>query len=157
MNKDVFICYETKTGLGCAKHLGEALRKVDRSAFIANEDIKKGEVWQEIIDETIKECKYFIVIVTIPALGSKHVKREINLAQSFSRTIIPCIKKRVHRSRLSELPVISDLNQIEFEDNEELANEVIFEILERETAKITFESVPSGAEVYINGRKVGRT
>lgn len=157
MNKDVFICYETTTGLGYAKHLGEALRKMDRSAFIADEDIKKGEVWQEIVDETIKECKYFIVIVTFPALKSEEVEREINLAQSFSRTIIPCMKKQVYRSWLSDLPVISDLNQIEFEDNEELANKVISEILKRETAKITFESVPSGADVYINGRKVGRT
>jgi len=156
MNKKVFICYETTTGLGYAKHLREALRKMDRPAFVADEDIKKGEMWREIIDEAIKECKYFIVIVIFPALKSEEVEREINRAQSFKKTIIPCKEKQVYRSWLSYLPVISELHQIEFEDKNELANKVISEILKRETVKITIKSVPPGADVYINGRKIGR-
>ena len=156
MSKSIFICYETLTGLDYAKHLKKALKKIGRSAFVADEDIKKGEPEREDIDKTIKECKYFIVIVASAALEPEEVKREINLAQNFGRTIIPCKEKKVSRSWLSKLPVISELQQIEFENKEDLARKVISEILKRETVKVTIESVP-GADVYINGRKVGRT
>lgn len=158
MSKRVFICYETTTGLDYAKHIKEALEKTDRSTFVADEDIKKGEAWREVIDEAIKACKYFIVIVTFQALESKEVEREIKLADSLPRlkgNIIPCKEKSIYRSWLSKLPLICELQQINFESKEELARNVISEILKRETAKITFESVPSGADVYINGRKVG--
>jgi hypothetical protein len=122
MPKHAFICYETTTGLGYAKHLKGALRNMGKTAFVADEDINKGEIWQEIIDEAIKDCKYFIAIVTFPALKSEEVEREINLAQSFNRAIIPCKKKQVYRSWLSYLPIINELLQIEFEDKDELAN-----------------------------------
>jgi FlaA1/EpsC-like NDP-sugar epimerase len=151
-SKSIFICYETLTGLDYAKHLKKALKKIGRSAFVADEDI----------DKTIKECKYFLVIVTFAALESEEVKREINLVQKFNKNlkqkkiIIPCKEKEVYRSWLSKLPVISELQQIEFENKEDLARKVISEILKRETVKVTIESVPS-ADVYINGRKVGRT
>lgn len=163
MSKSIFICYETLTGLDYAKHLKKALKKIGRSAFVADEDIKKGEPEREDIDKTIKECKYFIVIVTFAALESEEVKREIDLVQKFNKNlkqkkiIIPCKEKEVYRSWLSKLPVISELQQIEFENKEDLARKVISEILKRETVKITIESVPLGADVYINGRKVGRT
>jgi len=90
------------------------------------------------------------------------VKREIDLVQNFNKNlkqkkiIIPCKEKEVYRSWLSKLPVISELQQIEFENKEDLARKVISEILKRETVKITIESVTS-ADVYVNGRKVGRT
>ena len=160
MTNKVFICYETTTGLDYAKHLKEALEKTDRSAFVADEDIKKGEAGQEVIDEAIGACKYFVVIVTFPALDSKEVKREIELADSLPRlkgNIIPCKEKSVYRSWLSKSPIISELQQIDFENKEELARKVISEIYHRETTKITFISDPPGADVYINGRKIGRT
>ena len=135
MNKDIFICYETTTGLDYAKHLKKALEKIGQSAFVAVEDIKKGEPGREDIDKTITECKYFIVIVTVAAPESEEVKREIDLAQKFDKTIIPCKEKEDSRSWLSKLPVISELQQIEFENKEDLARKVISEILKRETVK----------------------
>ena len=153
MSKEIFICYETTTGLGYARHLKEALVRMSKSAFVADEDIRNGEAWREVIDKSVEECKYFIAIVTFPALESEEVKREIKLAQNFNRTIIPCKEKEVYRSWLSKLPITNELQQIEFKSEEELANKVISEILKRETVKVTFK-VPSGADVYINGRKI---
>jgi 5,10-methylene-tetrahydrofolate dehydrogenase/methenyl tetrahydrofolate cyclohydrolase len=154
MSKNIintFICYETTTGLGYAKNLRDALTRMHMSAFVAKEDIKKGEQPQEIIDEAIKGCEYFLVIITYPAINSEDVKREVTLADSLNKVIIPCKEKNVDRSWLSELPVISELQQIDFENREELANDVISEIKERETLKAiergaikaTFESIPS--------------
>jgi|LGVF01.1.fsa_nt_gb hypothetical protein len=161
MTNKVFICYETTTGLDYAKHLKEALEKTDRSAFVAKEDIKKGEEGQKVIDEAIGACKYFVVIVTLLALDfSREVKREIVLADSLphlKRNIISCKEKSVDMSELYKLARISELQQIDFESKEELARKVITEIHGRETAKITFISDPPGADVYINGRKIGRT
>ena len=153
MSKEVFICYETTTGLIYAKHLKEALGRVNRSAFVAKEDIKKGEAWQEVIDEAIRSCKYFIVIITIPASKSGDVKREITLAQRFNKTIIPCKHEKVDRSQLSELPVRSEIQQIEFEDKDELAHEVIYEILKRKKHEVIFK-VPPSADIYVNGCKI---
>jgi len=161
-SKSIFICYETLTGVDYANHLKKAFKKIGRSAFVADEDIKKGEPEREDIDKTLKECKYFIVIVTFAALESEEVKREINLVQNFNKNlkqkkiIIPCKEKEVYRSWLSKLPVISELQQIEFENKEDLARRVISDIFKRETVNVTIKSVP-GADVYVNGRKIRHT
>jgi hypothetical protein len=139
-NVFIFVCYETTTGLSYANHLREALSRMENmSAFVAEEDIKKGEPQQEIIDETIKGCNYFLVIITYPALNSEEVEREITLVQSLNKVIMPCKEKNVDRSWLSELPVISKLQQIDFENKEELANKVIHAIIEKESIKAIFE------------------
>lgn len=147
MYKEVFICYETETGLDYAKHLKKALEKIDRSAFVAHEDGEAGEQLQEAIDGRIKACKYFVVIVTVLAIDAKakkEVKREIKVADSLphlKRNIIICKEESVDRSRLSELPRISGFRQIDFESKEELARKVITEIRKKET-QIAPESVP---------------
>lgn len=85
-NVFIFICYETTTGLSYAKHLKEALSRMKTMlAFVAEEDIKKGEPQREIIDEAIKECTYFLVIITYPALNSEEVEREITRALSLKK------------------------------------------------------------------------
>ena len=66
----VFISYETTTGLKYASHLKEALERIKRikiSAFVADEDIPKGEQWENVIDGAIGNCKYFVVIMTMGA------------------------------------------------------------------------------------------
>ena len=149
--KKVFICYETKTGLDCAKHVKEALEEKNKSAlvksaFVANEDINAGEVWREVIDEAIKTCNYFVVIVTVLSFEAKEVEREIKLAgslPSLKGNMILCKEESIDRSRLSELPIISELQQIDFESKEELARKLIHEISKRESAKITSGSIPS--------------
>lgn len=157
MSKSIFICYETSTGLDYAKHLKNALEKIGKSTFVAKVDLKIGEKEREFREENIKECKYFLVIVTFAALESEEVKREINLAQEFGKTIIPCKEEAVYRSWLYKLPVIDKIQQIEFENKEDLARKVISEIYNRETRKVTITSDPPGADVYINGRKIGHT
>ena len=148
-SKEVFICYETTTGLNYAKHLKEAIKKMKMSAFVAEEDIKIGETEREIIDKAIIECNYFIVIVTNLAIESEEVKREIEFANSLNKTIIPCKDKEVNRTRLSRLLIINKLQQIDFENKEELANIVVSEIIKNKKFKINIESNPPGADIHI--------
>ncbi len=143
--KEVFICYETTTGLDYAKHVKESLKKINQSAFVAPEDIGKGEPWRKAIDGTIEACKYFVVIITDLSISSEEVKRELELASSLPSlkgNIIPCKEKSVDRSRLSKLPTIHEFQQIDFESKEELARKLISELDKREPAKITSESAP---------------
>lgn len=53
--------------------------------------------------------------------------------------IMPCKEKNVDRSWLSKLPVVSELQQIDFENKEELANNVIDAIINKEYIKSIFE------------------
>lgn len=139
-NVFIFVCYETTTGLSYAKHLREALSRMkNMSAFVAKEDIKEGEPPQETIDDAINGCNYLLVIITFPALNSEEVERELTLAQSLNKVIMPCKEKNVDRSWLSELPVISKIQQIDFENKYELANKVIHAIIEKEYIKAIFE------------------
>lgn len=139
----VFISYETTTGLSYASNLKKALGKVDISAFVADEDIPKGTPWSNVIDEAINSCTYFVVVMTIVAIGSDEIKREIELANHLHRNIIPCKPRTVDRFFASILPVVSKLQQVDFDDKEDLADQVVTAILRREREKavgrISFE------------------
>lgn len=139
----VFICYETTTGLSYARHLKLSLEKMKMSSFVAAIDLKAGDTNEDVIRENvIKECKYFVVVVTLSALESEEVKKEISMAGKYNKKIIPCKHKTVVRALLSKLPIIieSKLQQIDFEDKEELANYVISEISKIEKSSETIES-----------------
>ena len=153
MSKEVFICYETQTGLDYAMQVKEALKKTNLSSFVATEDIEIGGKWKRAIDDAIKACKYFIVILTTLALVSEEVKREIRLAgslPSLQGNIIPCKEKGINRESLSEVPEISDLQQIDFDSKEELARNLILEMTKRENKNV----IVSGEDIYINGRNI---
>ncbi|MCZ7382362.1 MAG: toll/interleukin-1 receptor domain-containing protein [Candidatus Methanoperedens sp.] len=130
---EVFICYETLTGLINAKHLKKALKKWRRSSFVASEDIEAGEPEQDVRENAIKNCRYFVVVVTRLALESDPVKQEINSAQRYDKKIIICKDREVDEALLSELPIRRQLQYIEFGTMEDLANNVIEEIAKIET------------------------
>ena len=82
---EVFICYETTTGLSYASNLKKALAKLDMSAFVANEDIQKGTIDRKVIDNAISASKYFVVVITMVSLWSDEVRREIELASKLGK------------------------------------------------------------------------
>ncbi|MCZ7400582.1 MAG: toll/interleukin-1 receptor domain-containing protein [Candidatus Methanoperedens sp.] len=140
--KEVFICYETKTGLSYAQHLKKSLEKMKKPSFVAREDLKAGEQEKTVRESAIKECRYFVIIVTILALESEAVKKEIKLARTYNNSIIiPCKKNDINRDLLSKLPIVGELQQIEFETKEELAEKVISEILKIEELSRKSESI----------------
>jgi uncharacterized protein YjbI with pentapeptide repeats len=135
MAYQVFICYETTTGKEFASHLKEALDRVRIDSFVADEDIPKGADWRTIIDNAIKGCKYFVLIITIQACYSDEVKREIKLANEFHKLVLPCKFGGVIRTLTSRLPVVGkEVQQIDFTSAADLANKVTQEIFNRESA-----------------------
>ena len=177
MSEEVFICYETETALDYATHIKKTLEKIGISSFVAAVDIEKGGKWQEVIDDVVKSCKYFIVIITGLAHASIEVIREIRLAgslPSLQGNIIPCKEMGINGELLSQVPEISGLQLIDFDSKEELARNVLKAIAKKEDLEtlITFKSkeelgrnlilemtkrenkkvIVSGGDIYINGR-----
>jgi len=132
----VFISYETTTGLSYASNLKKALEKVGISAFVANEDIQRGTPDRRVIDDAILDCKYFVVVMTIVAVWSDEIRREIELANKLGKNIIPCKPCTVGRVLTKTLPIVGDLQQIDFESKEHLADQVVTEILKREQLEV---------------------
>lgn len=183
MPKEVFICYETLSGLDYAIQVKEALKKVNITSFIAAEDIEEGGKGQEVIYDVIKSCKYFIAIMTGLALVSKEVIEEIRFAgslPSLQGNIIPCKEKGTTRECLSQI-LESDLQQIDFGSKEELTRKVFNAIVKQEDLEtliketlITFKNkeelafnltlemtkredqkvIVSGEDIYINGQNI---
>lgn len=65
---DVFISYETTTGLEFAKHLRKALRRQKISSFVAGADIDFGKDPSNTIRLNLEGCRFFVPILTITAL-----------------------------------------------------------------------------------------
>ena len=128
----VFISYETTTGLEFAKHLQKALRKQEISSFVAGEDIAPGKAPSQTIQDNLKECKFFVLVLTITAFKSSEVRDEFSLARKLGKDIIPCVKEGLEDYIEKEFKEILDFQYVRFETKEELANNVAETILKRE-------------------------
>ncbi len=130
---DVFISYETTTGLQIAKHLKKSLKKLGLYAFVADEDIKIGNNWKNSIEDAINSCKHFVLVLTNLALGSEQVHIEVNRAVELKKHIILCRKLNVDVRGIDiAFPMLSSLQRLDFENKYDLADKVIGTILEQE-------------------------
>ena len=134
---DVFISYETTTGLSLARHVKKALGKIKISAFVATDDIPEGTKGKGVIDKAISDCDHFVVIMTMGAiLSPDEIKHEIKLANQLNKHMIPCRPNTVDRMLTRTLPLVYDLQQVDFSDKEDLAEQVITVIMKHEKEKV---------------------
>lgn len=148
---EVFISYETTTGQSYASNLKKALERVGITAFVATEDIQKGTPDRKAIDNAINDCTYFAVIMTYPAILSKEVKREVELATKIGRHIIPCKPQTVDRALTNTLPLMGGLQQFDFESKEHLADQVVTEIVNRKKQEVAGRPIADeAAEVELS-------
>ncbi len=130
---DLFVSYETTTGLSYAGHLKKALAKIKKSAFVADDDIPKGIKWDPCIKDAIGQCRYLAIILTLGAiLSPEQITPEIVLAGKLGKVIIPCKLRTVSRMMTRTLPLVYDLQQIEFTDKEDLAEQMIMRVRKEE-------------------------
>lgn len=127
----VFISYETTTGLEFAKHLQKSLMKQEIPSFVAEEDIAPGKDSSQTIKDNLKECRFFILILTITAFKSSEVRDEFFLAKKLGIDIIPCVKEGLECYVEKEFKEIIDFQYVRFETKEDLANNVVETILKR--------------------------
>jgi len=128
----VFISYETTTGLEFAKHLKKALEKKKISSFVAGEDIELGSDPSQVMRHNLKECRYFVLILTITALESPDVRAEFSLARKLGKDIIPCMKRGLEDYVEKDFKEIIDFQYAKFETREDLANVIVGAVLKKE-------------------------
>jgi hypothetical protein len=82
--KKFFISYKDDSGIDCATHLYESLRKKGVDVFISCEDIEyditRGP-WREQVDKALSITKIFILIITATASTSSEIIREIGIVK----------------------------------------------------------------------------
>ena len=125
---DVFISFETGTAEDLAEHVQRVLDNNKISAFMYRTDICPGdEDALKIINNAIKECKYFIVLITAYNLGK--AKEEIKLARQLKKTVLAYKFKDSPIKREEITKISPELNRlwigVDFTCKEELARNII--------------------------------
>jgi len=87
-NADVFISYSHKDK-AFVKKLAGRLSKDGSKVWWDFDSLKGGQDWQNEIEKGIRQCKYFLVVLTPDAVASEWVANEIAYAQQKGKRIIP--------------------------------------------------------------------
>ena len=86
-----------------ASEVAQRLDDAGIGAWLASKDIPPGGNYAQAIPEAIRTCEAFLVLVSPESIASGHVSREVDLAVSSKRIIIPiCTDLRLQT--ISELP-----------------------------------------------------
>ncbi len=88
MSDAIFISYSHQD-LAFVSQLHQNLIKAKLSAWFDQANIPLGEQWREKIVLGIKNCKIFLLVLSPNAVKSKHVRRELDLAERRNKIIIP--------------------------------------------------------------------
>ncbi|MEM7061707.1 MAG: AAA-like domain-containing protein [Cyanobacteria bacterium P01_B01_bin.77] len=80
--QQIFISYRSKEpDLGLAGDLHQALTAAGHSVFMAAESIGWGENWVERIDQELKRCDYFLLLLSEQSVTSDMVAGEVRTAK----------------------------------------------------------------------------
>jgi tetratricopeptide (TPR) repeat protein len=90
----IFISYSRIDAKETAKTIHSYLTEYGHhEVFIDTSNIPYGGDWNEVIQKEISNCDIFIIIITPSALYRSEVEKEVELAKSLKKKIIPCIAK----------------------------------------------------------------
>ncbi len=91
----IFISYSRKDAVDIAESLRDSLMHNGHQVFTDVKDIQEGDIWSNVIEENIKSCDIFIILLTYFSLKSPDVEKEVVLAKKEDKRIIPCIYKGI--------------------------------------------------------------
>lgn len=86
--RDVFISHSSADA-PAARELRDHLIASGYSTWIAPDDIDSSVSWAEQILAAVDECRVLVVLLSEAANGSSHVSREVSLAQSRRKPVLP--------------------------------------------------------------------
>lgn len=92
MSDAIFISYSHQD-LAFVDQLHHNLIQAKLSAWFDQANIPLGEQWREKIVLGIKNCKIFLLILSPNSVISKHVRKELDLAERRNKIIIPVMWK----------------------------------------------------------------
>ena len=126
----VFISYSRIDASETANTIHTYLKECGHKVFIDTSNIGGGDEWRKTIQENISNCDIFVLIVSRSAHRRLEVKKELEIADSMKKRIIPCVyKKYVNYEDLPDN--IKKYNGINFESKDDLIQELDYKI-ERE-------------------------
>lgn len=85
----VFISYRRATSSLLALAIEARLRLVGHHNVFVDKDIEAGDDWLDTLEQKIKACDYFVVLVDQQVFESPWMVREYELASTLGKTIIP--------------------------------------------------------------------
>lgn len=88
MGEEVFISYSRKDE-AFVYRLEERLKSFGVRIWRDKRSIPAGEFWDSFLEEAIKQCNRFLIVVSSNSTESDNVKREIDAAISSDRLIVP--------------------------------------------------------------------
>ena len=129
MTVRIFISYSQEDFKPEARFLCNYLSKHIPDSDVFIDQLKlKGTKWQEENYRRLEESNIMVIILTNSALTSTEVKKEIIIAQSSNKVIIPC-KDDLLQMNWNDLPhSLGALDGVEFEKKEELGRKLVGEI-----------------------------
>lgn len=88
MTHDVFLSYATKDA-SLAEQMCAALEAEGIRCWIAPRDVPLGSVWAESLIEAIENSEIMLLLFSVHANASPHVRRELERAASLGKPIVP--------------------------------------------------------------------
>jgi tetratricopeptide (TPR) repeat protein len=115
----IFISYSRKDS-GFVDQLIQDIEKRGIAVWVDRQDIGGGETWRAAIADAIRSCLAFVIVLSPNSTESKNVSRELSLAESHNRQIIPllyqlCEIPPTMEYQLAEIQMI-DLTAIAYDD-----------------------------------------
>ncbi|MFM8926915.1 MAG: TIR domain-containing protein [Rhodoluna sp.] len=84
----IFISY-SHSDSAFVRWLREELRKRGYDVWFDSNSIQIGQIWREEIVQGIEESDYFMIILSSGSIQSANVVKELSLAESFGKIILP--------------------------------------------------------------------
>lgn len=86
----IFISY-SRDDSDFVNSLIAGIEKRGVEVWIDRQDIPGGETWRAAIAEAIRSCDAFVIVLSPNSTVSKNVSKELSIAESHHRTIIPLL------------------------------------------------------------------
>jgi hypothetical protein len=122
----IFVSYSRRDAGDFANQVDRHLSSFKYDIFTDVNDIRGGDIWSNTIETNISSCDIFVVIVTLAALHSPHIEREVLQAQKENKKIIPCFFRGINPNKIKW--GIDKIRAIEFSDKYELARDLYSKI-----------------------------
>ncbi|MEK7277268.1 MAG: TIR domain-containing protein [Chloroflexota bacterium] len=113
---EIFISYSRKD-IEFVDWLHQELTSRGYDVWLDREDIGAGDSWRKQISQGIRESPIFVLVISPNAVASENVTKEVSLADSHKRRIIPVVFEMVEIPATLEYQ-LSDLQRVDFANKE---------------------------------------
>jgi Tol biopolymer transport system component len=149
MSGHIFISY-ARADEGFVDGLIAKLHQRGLEVWLDRDSIEGGAAWRAAITEAIRECQAFLVVLSPNSINSKHVSRELSLAESRNRLIVPIMYRQCDLPASMEYH-LTELQRIDFtaQPDEEAFRRLVRVLIrptEGATSQAVEPSVPASTE-----------